>query len=189
MKQLFSISLCTLFTCSLFVLTGNPVYSQTTSADTTEYLYPANKEKVFNETEDEFYQALRDLKYTVHQEYYKKNYEFFKNNKNNEYGSIDDELFRDLPNASVNFRKKILFHELEEFFYVIWDGDGIFITYPDLKLDKIVSPDRQVYFFYSFRDTAKEFRGRCAVYDVETKQLVTGGAIHMNKYPIDEKKD
>jgi hypothetical protein len=51
------------------VLFGNPVYSQTTPSDKVKYLYPANKEKVFNETVDDFYQALRNLKYPVHLEY------------------------------------------------------------------------------------------------------------------------
>lgn len=189
MKKLFLISIYMVFTWSLFLFSGNPVYSQTTPSNRVEYLYPTNKEKAFDETEDEFYQALRDLKYLVHQEYYRKNYEFFKKHKNNEYGSMNDGIFKDIPHASVNFRKKVLFHELEKFIYVIWDGNGIFIPYPDIKLDRVVSPDRQVYLFYSFRDTAKEFRGRCAVYDVETKQLIAGGAIHMNKYPIEEKNE
>lgn len=29
--------------------------------------------------------------------------------------------------------------------------------------------------------TDKEFNGRCAVYDVETKQLLAGGSVHINK--------
>ena len=66
-----------------------------------------------------------------------------------------------------------------------WDGNGILTAYPDIKVKyhQAVSPDRQVYFFYSFKDTDKEFRGRCAVYDVETKQLVAGGSAYINKYP------
>lgn len=58
MKNLFLISLYTfIFSFSLSMLLGNPVYSQTTSSDKIEYLYPTNKEKVFDETVDEFYQA------------------------------------------------------------------------------------------------------------------------------------
>lgn len=46
----------------LFII-GNPVYSQTTPSDKIEYSYLANKEKVFDESVDEFYLALRDIKY------------------------------------------------------------------------------------------------------------------------------
>jgi hypothetical protein len=186
MKKLSLFRLYMLFSCSLFVLSGNPVYSQTTPSDKVEYLYPSNKEKVFDETEDEFYQALRDLKYPVHQEYYRKHYEFFKKHKN-KYGDMDDALFKDIPDASVNFRKKVMFHEVEKFYYVTWDGNGILTAYPDIKMNQAISPDRQVYFFYSFIDTDKEFKGRCAVYDVETKQLVAGGATYINKYPNEVK--
>lgn len=188
MKKLFLNRLYILIFCILFVLSGNPVYSQTTSLDKVEYLYPSNKEKVFDETEDEFYQALRDLKYPVHQEFYRKHYEFFKKHKN-KYGSIDDELFKDIPDASVNFRKKVLFHEVEKFNYIIWDGDGLLSPFPDIRMNNAVSPDRQVYFFFSFKDTERDFRGRCAIYDVETKQLVTGGAVYMNKYPNEVKNE
>lgn len=181
MKKLFLISLYSLFSSSLFVLLGNPVYSQTIPSDNVGYLYPANKEKVFDETVEEFYQAIRDLKYPVHQEFYRKHYEFFKKH-NNQYGDMDAELFKDILNASVNFRKKVLFHEVEKFNYIIWDGDGFLTAFPEIKMNQAVSPDRQVYFFYSFKDTDNEFRGRCAVYDVETKQLVGGGAIYMNKF-------
>ena len=184
MKKPFLISLYMIFSCSLFMLLGNPVYSQTTPSDKVEYLYPANKEKVFDETVDEFYQALRDLKYPVHQEFYRKHYEFYKKHKN-KHGDMDTALFKDIPDASVNFRKKVLFHEVEKFNYVTWDGNGILTAYPDIKMkyNQAVSPDRQVYYFYSFKDTDKEFRGRCAVYDVETKQLVAGGSAYINKYP------
>jgi hypothetical protein len=73
------------------------------------------------------------------------------------------------------------FREVEKFNYITWDGNGILTTYPDIKMNQAASPDRQVYFFYSFKDTDKEFRGRCAVYDVETKKLVGGGEIHIYK--------
>lgn len=188
MKKPFLISLYMIFSCSLFVLFGNSVYSQTTPSDKVEYLYPANKEKVFDETVDDFYQALRNLKYPVHQEFYRKHYEFYKNHKNKR-GDMDTALFKDIPDASVNFRKKVLFHEVEKFNYVTWDGNGILTAYPDIKMkyNQAVSPDRQVYYFYSFKDTDREFRGRCAVYDVETKQLVAGGATYINKYPNEVK--
>ena len=46
MKNLCLISLSTfIFSFSLSMLFGNPVYSQTTSSDKMAYLYPANKEK------------------------------------------------------------------------------------------------------------------------------------------------
>jgi hypothetical protein len=47
-----------ILSCCLSVLFGNHVYSQNTLLDKVEYLYPANKEKVFDESVDEFYQAL-----------------------------------------------------------------------------------------------------------------------------------
>ncbi|MBP2242977.1 hypothetical protein J2Z40_003559 [Cytobacillus eiseniae] len=179
MKKRFLTSLYMLLSCGLFVLSGNPVYSQTTAQ--VEYLFPANKEKVINETVDEFYQALRNLKYPIHQEFYRKHVGFYKNHKD-KYGVMDDTLFKVIPDASVNFRKKVLFHEVGEFNYVTWDGNGILTAYPNIKMNQAISPDRQVYVFYSFKDTDKAFRGRCAVYDVETKQLIAGEAIYMNKY-------
>lgn len=78
---------------------------------------------------------------------------------------------------------------MEKFNYITWDGDGLLTPFPDIKMNQAVSPDRQVYFFFSFNDTAKEFTGRCAVYDVETKQLVAGGAVYMNKYPNEVKNE
>src|SRR4051812_21377800 len=135
------------------------------------YIYPENKEKVFTETVDQFYEALRKRSYPVHQEFYRKHYDFYKKHKN-KLGNMDTALFKDMPDASVNFRKKVLFHEVEKFNYITWDGNGILTTHPDIKMkyNQAISPDRQVYFFYSFKDTDKEFRGRYAVYDVETKQ-------------------
>lgn len=100
-------------------------------------------------------------------------------------GNMDTALFKVMPDASVNLRKKVLFHEVEKFKYITWDGNGILTNYPDIeiKYNQAVSPDRQVYFFYSFKDTNKDFYGRCAVYDVETKKLITGGSTHIDKYP------
>ncbi|MGG1674551.1 hypothetical protein ACIFOT_02255 [Neobacillus sp. NRS-1170] len=148
------------------------------------YIYPENKEKVFTETVDQFYEALRKRSYPVHQKFYRKHYEFYKKHKN-KLGNMDTALFKEMLNESVNFRKKVLFHEVEKFNYITWDGNGILTTYPDIKMkyNQAVSPDRQVYFFYSFKDTDKEFRGRCAVYDIETKQLLAGGDTYINKYP------
>ncbi len=41
------------------------------------YVYPENKEKVFTETVDQFYEALRKRSYPVHQESYRKHYDFY----------------------------------------------------------------------------------------------------------------
>jgi len=175
MKNLFLISMFMfIFSFSLSVLLGNPVYSQTTPSDKIEYLYPANKEKVFDETVDEFYQALRDLKYPVHQELYQRHKQDQRN--------LDTVLFREMPDASVNIRKKLLFNEVEGLNYITFDGN-ILRPYPDIDINyhQTVSPDRQVYFFYSFIDTEKEFRGRYAIYDVETKETVAGGGTYMPK--------
>lgn len=38
-----------------FYIIENPVYSQTTPSNKIEYLYPANKEKVFDESVDEYH--------------------------------------------------------------------------------------------------------------------------------------
>jgi len=163
---------------------GNPVYSQATPSDKVEYLYPANRGRVFDETIGQFYEALRKRSYPVHQEFYRKHYEFYKKHRN-KLGNMDTALFKDMPDASVNFRKKVLFHEVEKFNYITWDGNGIPNTHPDIKIkyNQAISPDRQVYFFYSFKDTDREFRGRCAVYDVETKELIAGGETYINKFP------
>lgn len=166
----------------LFFITNN-VFAQTNNLTDSNYLYPANKEKVFTETVDQFYEALRELSYPVHQEFYRKHKEFYKKHKN-KYGSMDTALFKDMPDASVNFRKKVMFNEVKRFSYITWDGN-LHYPYPRLDIDyhQTVSPDRQVYFFYSFKDTEKEFRGRYAVYDVETKKLLAGGGTSINKYP------
>ncbi|MGE7997697.1 hypothetical protein ACQKOF_03265 [Lysinibacillus sp. NPDC093190] len=177
MKNPFLISLFMfIFSCSLFMLLGNPVYSQTTPSDKIEYLYPANKEKGFDETVDEFYQALRDLKYPVHQELYQRHKQ--------EQRQLDTVLFKEMSDASVNIKKKLLFNEVEGLNYVTFDGN-ILRPYPDIDINyhQTVSPNRQVYFFYSFKDTETEFRGRYAIYDVETKETVAGGYTYMPKSP------
>jgi len=168
--------ICLYSLCSLFVLIGNPDYSQATTSDKVDYLYPTNKEKVIDETADEFYQALRDSKYPVHRAFYEKH--------NQMQRDLDSRLFKDFSDASVNIRKKGLFHEVEEFNYITWDGN-IHYTYPDIDIKdhQAISPDRQVYFLYSFKDTEMEFRGRYAIYDVETKQILAGGGTYIPKYP------
>ncbi|GAB0169785.1 hypothetical protein LSPCS325_32220 [Lysinibacillus sp. CTST325] len=181
MKNLFLISLYTfIFSFSLSMLLGNAVYSQTTSSEKIEYLYPANKEKIFDETVDEFYQALRDLKYPIHQEFYQRYKQRPKQQQ--QQRDLDTVLFKEMPDESVNIRKKLLFNEVEGLNYITIDGN-ILRPYPDIDINyhQTVSPDRQVYFFYSFKDTDKEFRGRYAIYDVETKEMVAGGGTYMPK--------
>lgn len=182
-----------LITVFFLLFTGNNVFAKTNKSGPTdsikdEDLYPANKEKVFTETVDQFYVALRKRSYPVHQEFYRKHYEFYKRHKN-KMGNMDTALFKDIPDASVKFRKKVMFHEVESFNYITWDGNGILTDYPDIQMryNQAVSPDRQVYFFYSFKDSDKDFYGRCAVYDVETKELLAGGDTHIDKHPIPKK--
>jgi len=175
MKKLFLISLYTvLFSFSISMLLGNTVYSQNIPSDKIEYLFPANKEKVIDETVDEFYQALRDLKYPVHQELYRRHKQ--------EHRQLDTVLFKEMPDASVNIRKKLLFNEVERLNYITFDGN-ILRLYPDVDINfhQTVSPNRQVYFFFSFKDTENEFRGKYAIYDVETKETVAGGYTYMPK--------
>jgi len=75
-----------------------------------------------------------------------------------------------------------LFNEVERLNYITIDGN-ILRAYPDIDFNyhQAISPDRQIYFFYSFKDTEKEFRGRYAIYDVETKEMVAGGGTYMPK--------
>lgn len=185
MKKPFFTSLFALiFLCTNFILFGVPVYSQQAMpSEKIEYLYLANKEKVFVETVDEFYLALRNREYPVHQEFYNRHKEFYKRNKHMQ-DQMDTALFKKIPHASVSVRKKLLMRQVERFNYITWDGN-ILRTYPDIDINyhQAISPDRQVYFFYSFKDTEKEFRGRYAIYDVETKQMVAGGGTYMPKYP------
>ena len=176
--------LSTIYFCFvLFIGTSVDAEGVDNQSEKVDYLHPANQEKVFNETVDEFYQALRDRKYPVHQEFYRKHIAFYKRHKN-KYGDIDTALFKEIPDASVNLRKKLLFNEVERYNYITWDGN-LHYAYPDinLKYHQTVSPDRQVYFFYSFKDTEKDFRGRYAVYDVETKDFLAGGGTYIAKYP------
>jgi len=167
-----------IFLFSFSMLLENPVYSQTTPSDKNDYLHPSNKEKVIDETVDEFYQSLRDLKYPIHQEVYQR----FKQKPNQQQRHLDTVLFKEMPDASVNVRKKLLFNEVERLNYITFDGN-ILRTYPDIDINyhQTVSSDRQVYFFYSFKDTDKEFRGNYAIYDVETKEMVAGGSTYMPK--------
>ncbi|MEA0565820.1 hypothetical protein [Lysinibacillus irui] len=179
MKNPFLISsFVIIFLFSFSILLGSPVHSQTNPLDNNEYLYPANKEKVVNETVDEFYQALRNLKYPIHQEVYQR----YKQKPKQQQWHLDTVLFKEMPDASVNVRKKLLFNEVERLNYITFDGN-ILSTYPyiDINYHQTVSPDRQVYFFYSFKDTEKEFRGNYAIYDVETKEMVAGGSTYMPK--------
>lgn len=187
--------LSSFFTLAVLMATGSSVQadsnlipSKESAKEEVNYLYPENKDQVFTETVDQFYEALRKRSYPVHQEFYRKHYEFYKRHKN-KLGKMDTTLFKDMPDSSVNFRKKVLFHEVEKFNYVTWDGNGMLATYPDIqmKYNQAVSPNRQVYFFYSFHDADKEFRGRCAVYDVETKELLAGGDVYIDKSPNSKK--
>ncbi|PJO44802.1 hypothetical protein [Lysinibacillus xylanilyticus] len=179
MKKPFLIRLSMfIFSFSLSMLLGNTVYLLATASDKIEYLFPANKERVFDETVDEFYEALRDLKYPVHQELYKR----YKLRSKEQQSHLDTILFKEMPDASVNIREKLLFKEVEKLNYITFDGN-ILRPYPDIDINyhQTVSPDRQVYFFYSFKDTEKEFRGRYAIYDAETKETVAGGNTYMPK--------
>ncbi|MCM3671854.1 hypothetical protein M3181_23130 [Mesobacillus maritimus] len=181
MKNSLFIKFCMyILPCSLIFLLGNPVYSQTASSDKGEFLYPANKEKVFDETVDEFYQALRDRKFPVHHELDRKD--------GQNHRQIDTLLFKDMPDASASFRSKVLFKDVEKYIYITWDGN-IHTTYPSVESNshQTVSPNRQVYFFFSFKDTEKEFRGRYAIYDVETKKGLYGGGTYIPKYPTYKK--
>lgn len=176
MKKLSFIAF--ILSLSLTILLENPVNSQATHSDNSEYIYPSNNEKAFSETVDEFYKALKGLKYPVHQEYYQRYMQMPKQQQRH----LDTNLFKEMPNASVSFRKKVLFSEVENFNYLIFYGNNI-RAYPDLDITyhKAVSPYRHVYFFYSFQDTENEFRGRYAIYDVETKKMLAGGNTYMPK--------
>ncbi len=61
-----------------------------------------------------------------------------------------------MPDAYVKVRKKLLFNEVERLNYITFDGN-ILRTYPgiDINYHQTVSPNRQVYFFYSFKDHGK----------------------------------
>lgn len=104
MKKLSLISLYTIiFSISFSMLLGNPVYSLAITSDNIEYLFSANKELVFDETVDEFYQALRDKKYPVHQELYQR----YKQMPKQPQSYLDTVLFKEMSDASVNIRKKL----------------------------------------------------------------------------------
>ena len=165
-----------LFSISLSVLWGKSVY-----AEKNDYIYPENEAQVFAETVDEFYQAIRELTYPAHQELY----ESFKQKPKQQQIHLDTTLFKEIPDATVNFRIKGLYYEVQELNYPVFDGNNLH-AYPniDISYDQAVSPNRQVFFFYSLKDTDKEFRGRYAIYDVETKELLTAGNTYFPKSPI-----
>lgn len=178
MKKRAFIRLFILFSISLSMLVGNTVYSKNTSSD--EVIYPANEEQVFEETADEFYQALRELKYPVHQELVRNHQQKPKEQQIH----LDTTIFKEIPDATVNFRIKGLFYEVQEFNHFVFDGNML-RSYPEIdnKNHQMISPNRQVYFFYSHKDTDKEFSGRYAIYDVETKEILTSGNTYFPKSP------
>lgn len=69
---------------------------------------------------------------------------------------MDTVLFKEMPDASVNVRKKLLFNEVERLNYITFDGN-ILSTYPyiDINYHQTVSPDRQVYFFIPLKTQKK----------------------------------
>jgi hypothetical protein len=72
------------FCLSIFLFVGMNVHAEGMERDRLErvdYLYPANKDEVFVETVDEFYQALRDRKYPVHQAFYSRHQRLYTGNK------------------------------------------------------------------------------------------------------------
>lgn len=121
----------------------------------TDTRYPANKDKNFTESADDFYQSF--LKHKVESE--------------------ENFTYKEFPNATMNKREKVLFKDIDKFTYTMRDGKKERV-YPDPRtykiLHNIASPDRQVYFFISVEDDQKEFRGSYAVYDIETKQFIAG---------------
>lgn len=156
MKKLFLFSsFVFIFLFSFSLLLGSPVHSQTNPSDNNEYLYPANKEKVFDETIDEFYQALRNLKYPIHQEVYQR----YKQKPKQQQTHLDTVFFKEMPDASVNVRKKLLFNEVERLNYITFDGN-ILRTYPgiDINYHQTVSPDRQVYFFIPLKTQKRNLK-------------------------------
>ncbi|WP_028401370.1 hypothetical protein [Ectobacillus panaciterrae] len=135
-KVLFSI-----FAFFVLMVTGQPLQAESTLKSTNSgmatgkekvnYIFPANKDKAFDETVDEFYQALRTRKYPVHQKIYHK----IKNSQHpRATRDLNTILFKEYPNASINFRKKVLFKEVEKFNYITWDEYPLypFHTYPDI---------------------------------------------------------
>ena len=120
---------CVYILFSFSMLLVSPVFSQTTPSDKNEYLHPANKEKVINETVDEFYQALRDLKQPIHQEVNQR----YKLKLKQQQRYLDTVLFKEIPDASVNVRKKLLFNQVKILNYITFDGD-ILRTYPDIDV-------------------------------------------------------
>lgn len=187
MKKFSSVCLYMfIFSISLSMMSENHVYAQSTTSDKYEYVYPANKEKNFDETVDEFYQALRELKYSVHKEFYQR----YKQKPKEQQRHLDTNIFKEMPDASLNIRKKLLFKEVEQLNYIILDGNFL-RPYPDIDINyhQAISPDRLVFFFFSFKDTDDEFRGRYAIYDVETKEMIAGGNTYMPKQLLTRKNE
>lgn len=123
--------------------------------DETAARYPANKNKNFTGSADDFYGS------------------FLKGKAE----SKENFSYKEFPNAVMSKREKVLFKDIDKFTYTMRDGKKERV-YPDPRTYKILrniaSPDRQVYFFISVEDNQKEFRGSYAVYDIETKQFIAG---------------
>lgn len=123
--------------------------------DETDPRYPANKDKNFTGSADDFYQSV--LKHKAESE--------------------ENFSYKEFPNATMSRREKILFKDIDKFTYTMMDGKKERV-YPNPRTYEILhsaaSPDRQVYVFISVEDHQEEFKGSYAVYDVETKQLIAG---------------
>ena len=65
-----------IFALSVLMITGQQAHAELSANESVKeeinYIYPENKEKVFTETVDQFYEALRKRSYPVHQEFYRK---------------------------------------------------------------------------------------------------------------------
>ena len=76
-----------IFALSVLMITGQQAHAELSAkesvTDEINYIYPGNKEKVFTETVDQFYEALRKRTYPVHQEFYRRHYEFYKKTRIN----------------------------------------------------------------------------------------------------------
>ena len=91
--------------------------------------------------------------------------EFYLSNKNNEY--------KELPNATLNVRKKILYNNIEETVKQImgrYSNEVIYNAYiPD------VDPERQIYLFATIEDGEKTFKQKYCIIDAETAKILHKG--------------
>ncbi len=109
--------------------------------------------------------------------------------------NLQKETYREYPKATMNIREKILFKEVDQLNYRYKDGKVEHVYPTNIKdFNPAPSPNRQVYFLLTVKETEKDFHGKYVLFDAETHAFISGGSVyHLKKEyclkKIKEKKE